>query len=81
MLDQCKIKVKRLSNPTLEKSEEDQEKKDEQARQFLIESFDNLNDFIFEIPTNCNKFIVALLISCLIYLDYKKEEVYILVLR
>ncbi len=55
MLDQCKIKVKRLSNPTLEKSEEDQEKKDEQARQFLIESFDNINDFIFEIPPNCNK--------------------------
>lgn len=77
MLDQCKIKVKQLSNQALDKSQEDQEKEDEQARQSLFESFENLNDFTFEIPPDCNKFIVALLISCLIYLDYKSEEVFI----
>ena len=77
MLDQCKIKVKELTNEALEKSQEDQEKKEEQTRQNLSESFENLNDFTFDIPDNCNKFIVALLISCLIYLDYKNEEVII----
>jgi len=74
-MDQCKIKVKQLRNQAIEESQENKETQDEQVRLSLMESFENLNDFTFEIPTNCNKFIVALLISCLIYLDYNSEEV------
>ena len=41
-----------------------------------FESFQNLNNYVFEIPHDCNNYIRTLFVVALINLDYNQEEVF-----
>lgn len=67
-MNQCKIIANHIN-------QDESEPMQIQSNLCSFESFQNLNNYEFEIPHDCNTFIRTLFVVGLINLDYNKEEV------